>query len=109
MVLHAGAMNSSITLLRALLAKQRGPARGRDDGAHGRPAAGELVAQRKAHQRPELADGVLVGELAAELGVEVLRRRRRRLPITVKPLRITSMQIESSLSGSIALGTRNAA
>src|SRR6185437_11896354 len=42
-------------------------------------SAGEPIAQREAHERPELAHRVLVGELLAELAIEILGRGRRRL------------------------------
>lgn len=47
--------------------------------------------QLVAHQRPHLVHRVLARDLAAYLGVEVLREAHA-LPVTVKPLRRTSTQ-----------------
>ena len=52
--------------------------RGSKSALAGNPGC-QSAAQLVAHQRPDLGDGVLAGDLAADIGVEVLGRRTGRL------------------------------
>ena len=65
------------------------------------PFLGKFAAQLIAHQRPDLLDGVLPGNLAAQLGVEVLGLAQADSPVTVKPLRRTRTQKVSKDSAGV--------